>query len=171
MNILSILIIPMLLLIIFVIGVYKGVNCFDAFKEGAREGLLSIFKLIPTYIGLFSAVAVFRSSGLIEWVVELVSPVFKIPDMLCETLPLMVMRPVSGSASLALLKNILSKNGADNVISLAACIMMGSTETIFYTMSVYTSETEIKRMPGVLFISLVANAVSCLGAVVWVLLV
>ena len=171
MSMVSALIVPLIIIFVLAIGIYKGVNCFQAFKEGAADGFLSIMKLIPTYIGLFSAVSVFKESGIIEYIVDMIAPIFKVPEIISETLPLIIMRPVSGSASLALLENIINKNGADTAIATAACLMMGSTETVFYTMSVYTNDTEIKHMPGVLFASLAANAVSCLLAILWVLFV
>lgn len=170
MKIFTALIIPVIILSVLMIGLVKKTDCFYSFKKGAEEGFFTIVRLIPTYIGLFVAVAVFKNSGIVEDIIELISPVVKIPEILESNMPLMILRPVSGSASLAVLENIIKDCGINSKDALAACIMMGSTETVFYTMTVYTNNTKIKKMPGVLPAALFANIVSCIVAILWVVL-
>lgn len=81
-----------------------------------------------------------------------------------DILPLVLIRPVSGSASLATLRDIIVKCGVDSHVARAACVMMGSTETIFYTMAVYTENTKIRRLPGVLPVALASNLISAIAA-------
>lgn len=169
MSIISSLIIPLIIILIILLAFYKKVNCFSAFKKGAEEGALTILKLIPTYVGLFVAISVFRESGAIDIIISFLSKLFNFSDVIANNLPLMFIRPVSGSASLAIVENIISSFGPDSKTATAAAIMMGSTETVIYTMSVYTNDTKIKRLPGVMPSALIANFVSCALAVFWVL--
>lgn len=146
-------ILPVFVLLIIVIGFIKGVPCFDSFVKGARDGVDTIVKLIPSFIGLIVAIGVFKSSGIME-VLGVKSDVF----------PLILIRPISGSASLATLRDILTSTGPDSFASRTACVMMGSTETIFYTMAIYTKKTKIKKLPGVLPAALAANIISAIAS-------
>lgn len=165
MSLFAALIVPVLVFLILGIGILKGVKCFEAFKTGAEEGMKTIFGLLPTFIGLITAIGVFRASGAVEMAVSALKPFFHIGKTAEELFPLAVMRPVSGSASLAILENIIKNNGADSFPAMAACVMMGSTETILYTMSVYTGKSGIKKIPGVLPAAIFANVVSAVLAV------
>ena len=163
----TVLIIPLIIILILIIGFVQKIDCFSSFKKGAEEGLYTIAKLVPTYIGLFVAVEVFKYSGIINDVIDLISPLIHIPEIIKNNMPLILLRPVSGSASLAVLENIIKDCGVSSKDAFAACVMMGSTETIFYTMSVYTNDTKIKKMPGVLPAAFFSNIISCIFAILW----
>lgn len=165
MSLAASLLVPVLVFAILAVGLIRGVPCFEAFKTGATDGLKTIFGLLPTLIGLMTAIGVFRASGAVSLAVSALKPFFRIGKLTEELFPLAVMRPVSGSASLAILEDIIKTCGADSFPATAACIMMGSTETILYTMSVYTGKSGIKKAPGVLPAAIFANLVSALLAV------
>lgn len=157
-------ILPVFVLVILIIGFVKGVACFDSFLSGAKDGILTIVKLLPSLIGLIVSIGVFRASGMLEVIVNLASPVFEYAGLSGDVLPLVLIRPISGSASLAILKGIIDKVGAESLAAKSACVMMGSTETIFYTLAVYTDKTKIKRLPGVLPAALFGNLISAILA-------
>ncbi len=157
-------IIPVFILIIVTVGYLKGVSCFESFAKGAKEGTKTIISLVPSLIGLIVAVGVFRKSGMLELIEDLFSPILNKVGISGEIFPLMLIRPISGSASLATLREIIEANGADSFPARAACVLMGSTETIFYTMAIYTNNTKIKRLPGVLPAALLANFIAAIAS-------
>lgn len=164
MKLFSLLILPFLVLGILLLAWTKKVNMFSAFTLGAGEGAKTILDIIPSLIGLFVAIGVFKASGAMELVVNLLTPVGKMLGIDGELLPLVLMRPVSGSASLALVQDIIKEQGVDTYLGRAAAVMMGSTETIFYTMAVYMGSSGIKKATGVLPAALAANLVSAIVA-------
>lgn len=157
-------ILPAFILIIVVVGFIKGVPCFDSFVKGAKNGALTIVRLVPALIGLIVSIGVFRASGALDIIVNFCKPVLDKIGADGDILPLILIRPVSGSASLATLRDIVVKCGVDSHAARTACVMMGSTETIFYTMAVYTEHTKIRRLPGVLPAALAANLISAIAA-------
>lgn len=157
-------VLPIFILIIIIIGFVKGVPCFDSFVKGARDGGLTIVKLVPSLIGLIVAVNVFRVSGILEIILGYISPFIEGIGVNKDIFPLVLIRPISGSASLATLRQIMENCGANSYASRVACVMMGSTETIFYTMAVYTEKNKIKKLPRVLPAALAANLISAIAA-------
>lgn len=157
-------ILPVFILLILIAGFIKGVPCFDSFVKGAQNGAMTIVRLAPALIGLIVAIGVFRASGALEMIVEFCRPFMEKIGADSDILPLVLIRPVSGSASLATLRDIIAECGADSHAARAACVMMGSTETIFYTMAVYTERTKIRRLTGVLPAALASNLISAVAA-------
>ncbi len=129
-------------------------------------GARTILDIIPSLIGLFVAIGVFRASGAMELIVNLLTPLGKLLGIDRELLPLALLRPVSGSASLALVQDVIKEQGVDTYLGRAAAVMMGSTETVFYTMAVYMGGNGIKKASGVLPAALAANLVSAVIACV-----
>ena len=164
MKLFSLLILPFLVLGILLFAWAKKVNMFSAFTLGAGAGAKTILDIVPSLIGLFVAIGVFKASGAMELVVGLLTPVGKLLGIDGELLPLVLMRPVSGSASLALVRGGRGGPGGDSYLGRAAAVMMGSTETIFYTMAVYMGSNGIKKATGVLPAALAANFVSAIVA-------
>lgn len=157
-------ILPVFILAILFIGFIKGIACFDSFLSGAKDGILTITKLLPSLIGLIVSIGVFRASGMLEVLVNFASPFFESAGLNGDVLPLVLIRPISGSASLAILKSIIEKVGVESLAAKSACVMMGSTETIFYTLAVYTDKTKVKKLPGVLPAALFGNLISAILA-------
>lgn len=157
-------ILPGFILLIVAVGFVKGVPCFDSFVKGAKNGAMTIVRLVPALIGLIVSVGVFRASGALDLLVDFCRPLMEKVGLSGDILPLVLIRPVSGSASLATLRDIIASCGADSHAARTACVMMGSTETIFYTMAVYTEHTKIRRLPGVLPAALASNLISAVAA-------
>lgn len=152
--------IPVLFLLILGIGLIREVKVYDVFVEGAREGITTIVRIIPTLVGLIVAVGVFRASGALDFLVYLSSPVSRLLGIPPEAMPLALLRPVSGSASLALVAETIKVYGPDSYVGRVVSTMMGSTETIFYTLAVYFGSVGIKNIRYTLAAALIADAVS-----------
>ena len=156
---------PLMILIIVIYGVTERKKVFDIFLDGAKEGIEVVFNIFPTLIGLFVAIGVLRSSGIIDSIVTVVSPALKIINFPTEILPLALLRPISGSASIAVATDIMKNFGVDSNIGFIASVIMGSTETTIYTIAVYTSSVGIKKTRFVLWAALTADVVGMLASV------
>lgn len=145
MNIsLSDFFIPIFITLIMLLGVLKKVNIIDEFTVGAKENLYMAFELIPTLILLMTAVGMFISSGCPEKIAELISPITEKLGFPDECVSLAFIRPISGSGALATLETILSSVSPDSFAGRVASVLMGSTETTFYTITVYFSSLKQK---------------------------
>lgn len=141
----SVVIMPVLVLGVFAWGLYKGVDVMEAFISGAKENLKTAVGLLPTLCLLMLAVGMLRASGAIEAFTGLVSPLMAKIGFPADCLPLALLRPVSGSGALSILEGILKTHGADSFIGRVASVLMGSTETTFYTVAVYFAATRVKK--------------------------
>ena len=139
---------------------------FDTFLKGAKEGLEIVINLFPTLLGIFLAVGALRSSGIIEQIVRLIEPLLNILNIPAQIMPLALLRPISGSASMAVATDIMTQYGVDSKIGLIASVIMGSTETTFYTIAIYTSSVGIKKTRYILAAALIADIVGMLVSVV-----
>jgi len=166
-RILSTYAIPAIFLVILSVGAYREVKVYDVFVEGAKEGMTTAIRIIPPLVGLLVAVGVFRASGAMELLVYAVKPVAELLGIPSEVMPLALLRPISGSASLALVADIMGTHGPDSFIGRAVSTMMGSTDTIFYTLTVYFGSVGIKNIRYTLVAALIADAVSVLVSV-WI---
>lgn len=157
---------PIIIFIIIFSGLSEKKKTFDLFLKGAKDGIEITLKIFPTLVGLFFAIAVLRSSGTIDIIINILKPVlikFNIPS---EILPLAILRPISGSGSIAIATEIMKNYGTDTLIGLIASVIMGATETTIYTIAVYTSSVKIKNTRFVLWAALIADVVGMATAVV-----
>ena len=167
LNAFSNIAVPFIFMTILILGILKSVNVYDVFVEGAKEGLNTTIRIIPNLVGLIVAVGVFRESGAMDVLTYIFSPLCYMVGIPREVLPLVVLRPISGSASLALVADIMKNYGADSYIGRLASTIMGSTETIFYTLTVYFGSIGIKNIKHTLICALIADAAGVLAAV-WI---
>ena len=156
-NYISIIAMPLVILVIVFKALKEKVNVFDVFLKGATEGIEISLKIFPTLIGLFVAIGMLRSSGILDFITNLISPALVYMKFPGEVVPLALLRPISGSASMAVATDIIKQNGVDSFIGILAAVIMGSTETTLYTIAVYTSSVKIKNTRGVLIASLAAD--------------
>lgn len=165
-NYLSSIAMPLIILLIILYGVSEKNKVFDTFLKGAKEGLEIVIGLFPTLLGIFLAVGALRSSGIIELIVKVIEPVLNILNIPAQIMPLALLRPISGSASMAVATDIMTQYGVDSKIGLIASVIMGSTETTFYTIAIYTSSVGIKKTRCVLVAALIADIVGMIASVV-----
>ncbi|MDD3346656.1 spore maturation protein [Oscillibacter sp.] len=141
----SSLVLPVLLAAVAVWGMGHRVDVYGALTHGAGEGLTVLLRIIPALVGLLTAVAMFRASGAMEWLSQLCAPVLGFLGVPPETTPLMLIRPISGNGALAVGTDLMSAYGPDSYIGRVAAVMLGSTETTFYTIAVYFGSAGIHK--------------------------
>lgn len=144
-NALSILAIPFLLSFFPVFAATRGIKVYEEFVEGAKEGFGVILKIIPFLVTMLVAISMFKGAGGIDLLTRLLTPVLAPLQFPTDLLPLALMRPLSGSATLAILTDIIHRLGPDNIVSLMAATIYGSTETTFYVAAVYFGSVSIKQ--------------------------
>lgn len=149
--------IPVMIGAFVLLGMVRRVNVYDCFVEGAKDGLSSMVNIIVPLIGLLVAISMFRASGALSLLAQALSPLLHKIGLTEEVLPLALLRPVSGSASVAVVTDILKNCGPDSLSGRMASIMMGSTETTFYTVAVYFGAVGIKRVRHTLAAALLAD--------------
>lgn len=164
-NFLSNIAMPLIILIIIVYGLIEKNKVFDTFLDGAKEGIEIVFSIFPTLIGLFMAIGALRSSGVLDLIVSFLTPILNYIHFPSEIMPLALIRPISGSASIAVATDIMRNYGVDSKIGVIASTIMGSTETTLYTIAIYTSAVGIKKTRFVLAAALIADAVGILVSV------
>lgn len=156
-NYISIIAMPLVILIIIFKGLREKVAVFDVFLKGAVEGVEITLKIFPTLVGLFVAIGMLRSSGVLDFITKLISPILSLIKFPSEIVPLALLRPISGSASMAVATDIIKQNGVDSFIGVLASVIMGATETTLYTIAVYSSSVKIKNTRGVVWAALAAD--------------
>ena len=148
---------PLLLICVSVLALWKKENTYDLLLAGGREGLELLITLIPTLILLLTAVTMLRASGVMEWFTGLCAPLFRFFGIPPETAILVLIRPFSGSAALAIGADLMTQYGVDSVVGRTAAIMLGSTETTFYAVSVYFGAAGIRRTRYTIPAALIAD--------------
>ena len=157
--------IPLIFIIIIVIALIKGVEIFNEFINGVKNGVNTVFGIFPSLLGLIVAIGVFRASGALDLIILFFEPIaslFKIPK---ELIPLAILRPISGSASLAMVSDILKTHGVDSFIGKVATVMMGTSETILYTLSIYLGSIGVKKIKYTLIVAILVEIIGIYVAV------
>ncbi|MGI6175918.1 MAG: spore maturation protein [Christensenellales bacterium] len=149
-------IIPVFISLIVIYGLIKKVNVYDAFIEGASRGLKTAAKVLPYLGAMLIAIAVFKAAGGFFYIGEALRPGLEALKLPGEVLPLMIVKPFSGSAALSALSEVYSVNGPDSYAGVLASVMMGSSETIFYTISIYAGSSGIKDLRYSVFAALIS---------------
>lgn len=157
-------IVPLIIILIVTYGVLEKVKVYDEFVNGAREGLVTVVKIMPTLVGLMVAVGVLRASGFLEFLSEQIGKVTDYMGFPSQLVPITIVRLFSSSAATGLVLDIFKEYGTDSRIGLIASIMMCCTETVFYTMSVYFMAAKVKKtrytLTGALLATLAGIVVS-----------
>lgn len=156
--------VPGLFLLVFGIALRRKVPLYDTLTDGALEGLKLMVRIVPALIILLSAVAMLRASGALDAASRFLAPVFDAVGIPPETVPLMLIRPMSGSAALAVGIDLMKTYGPDSRIGLTAAIMLGSTETTFYTISVYFGAAKVRGTRHAIPAALMADLAGFLSA-------
>lgn len=165
LNTISLYIIPTFIILIISNGLLKKAPVFDLFLEGAKDGLKTSVKILPSLIGLVTAIAMLRASGFFDILQTLISPLLSKINFPEEIIPLALVRPVSGSASLAVVQDIFNNYGPDSFAGRCASVIMGSTETTFYTLAVYFGYVKIKNTGYTLKCALLADLTGIIAGV------
>jgi len=161
---LSALLVPALLSLTALIAMGRHVNVYDVLTEGAREGLTVLGRILPPLVGLLSAVYMFRASGAMEFFARLLAPALELLGIPPETAALLFIRPVSGGGALAVGSDLMAQYGVDSYIGRVAAVMLGSTETTFYTIAVYFGSAGILRTRHTIPAALIADLTGFVAA-------
>lgn len=140
---------PLLILVCGILFLFRAKNSTEAFLRGARQGLKSVFALFPTLLLFVTATELFRASGAADMLSDMFAPVCRLLHIPTELDVLLLTRPVSGSASTAVLSDLFETYGPDSYIGLCASVLAGSSETMLYVLSVYAAGDRMKKMPRV----------------------
>lgn len=160
MDNLGFYVIPVVLLTVISVGFFKKIPVFDVFLKGAFEGLESALSITPSLIGLITAVSMIKASGALDIFSNFAQPFAKLIGIPPQIIPLAILKPISGSGSIALLDNILENFGTDTFIGKIASVIMGSTETTFYTLTVYFGCIGIKKSRHAVFCALMTDLIA-----------
>ena len=162
----SVYVVPFFIIFVLLYSSYKNLNTYNIFVKGAKGALDLVVFIFPYIVAIMISVSLMRISGLTYFLTNLISPVFKFLGIPSQVSELVLLRPFTGSGSFALLNEIFIQYGADSYISRCACVIMGSSETVFYVATVYFSQTKVKKLlyaiPCALVCSFVSAVVSCL---------
>ena len=156
--------VPLLLLAVSLLALRKGENTYSLLLSGAQEGLKLIVAILPALVILLTAVNMLRASGAIDLLGQFLSPIFNFCGIPPETAILVLVRPLSGSAALAVGSELMAQYGPDSQIGRTVAIMLGSTETTFYTISVYFGAAGIQKTRYTLPAALIADLTGFLVA-------
>lgn len=159
-------VVPVLIVVLFVYATVKRVNVYDSFVDGAKQSLPTAVGVFPYLFATFLMVNALRQSGVDKVVVDFVSPPFRLIGIPAEVLELLLIRPFSGSGSLAILSDVYQTYGVDSYVGKCASVIMGSSETVFYVSALYFSQTKVKRLgcavPIALFCNLLGGVLACM---------
>lgn len=163
---LSEIIIPFVIVFVIGYGIVEKKNVYDIFIKGAKNGVKIVIKLFPTLLAIFLAINMLRNSGVIDFIINFVKPILNILNIPVEIMPLALLRPISGTASMAVATDIIKASGVDSKIGLIAATIMGATETTFYTIALYTSSIKVKKIRFAPVASLIADVVGMATAII-----
>lgn len=158
--------IPIVVIIVLVYGIYKKVNIFDVFLLGVKDGLKTSINLFPTIFAMVLAITLLTNSNIILELSNYLRPLFSKLHFPVEVFPLAILRPISGSSSLAILNDILATYGPDSFIGRIASVMQGSTDTTIYVISLYFSSIGIKKIRYSLLVGLLADLASVILSII-----
>lgn len=159
------LVIPIIIIAILLLGAIKKVRLYEAFVQGAKEGFNSVYSISAYLLTMLFAIDLFRKSGAMDYMIYILRPLAELLRVPEGVLPMFLIKPLSGSGALGILTDTISTYGVDSMEGRIAAVMMGSTETIFYTISVYLGACNVKKPGASLPAALVAHIAGSLAAV------
>jgi spore maturation protein B len=163
-NIAAALAIPLIIFVFLLYGLLKRVKVYDVFIDGAKEGFNVAVRIIPYLVGMLVAIGVFRASGALDLLVKLLDPITQLIGMPAEALPMVLMRPLSGSGSLGIMTDVMKTYGPDSFVGVLVSTLYGSSETTFYVLAVYFGAANIRNTRHAVPAGLMADLAGALGA-------
>ncbi len=164
-NTISVWILPAILLIILIVAVIKKVPVYEAFIEGAKDGVQVSINIVPYLVAIIVAVSMFRASGAIELISTILAPLLTKIHLPADVIPLTIVRSLSGSASLGVFADIAHSHPVDSYTTRLSAIMLGSSETTFYVLAVYFGSVGIKKYRYALVTGLLADFIGIVAAI------
>ncbi len=165
MNIISIWALPAIIILILTFGLIRKVPLYEVFTTGAKEGFKVSVNIIPYLVAIMVGISMLRASGIIEGIGTLLSPILSHFNISADVIPLMIVRPLSGSAALGIFSDIAHNAGPDAFTTKLAAIMVGSSETTFYVLAVYFGAVGISKIRYALIVGLLADIIGIVSAI------
>lgn len=166
MQQLSSLIIPLIILFIISYGLLKHLPVYEEFVDGAKEGFSIAVNIIPYLVAMLFAIAIFRASGALDFILLLLAPLADFFDFPVEVITMGIIRPLTGSGSVGVLAELINTHGEDSIIVKIAAVMFGSTETTLYVLAVYFGAIKIKNTSYALQAGLLADFAGFVAAII-----
>lgn len=166
MEIVSKVILPIFIFMIIFYGLKKKINIYDSFLEGAKEGLVTTFSIFPAVIAMIFAINIFLDSGVLYFIAGFFKSLLETLNIELEILPMALLRPISGNASLAIMNEIFMKFGPDSFTGILASVLQGCTDTTIYVIALYFGTVKITKIKHALSVGLFADLVGIIMAFV-----
>lgn len=166
MRMVSNMILPLMILFIVLYGLKKKVNVYDKFIEGVKEGMVMGKNIFPYLLGMALATSILLESNILNELYKIVSPLMGLIKFPVEILPLGIVRPVSGNSALIIVSNILQHHGADSYLGRVASVMMGSSDTTIYVLTLYFGAVGIKKTRYALGAGLLADLIGIIMSII-----
>jgi len=160
------IILPGLIAVILLYGILKGVDVYAAFVEGAMEGAKSAIKIFPYILAIIFAINLFIQSGAEDFLIKFLKPLTTIIGFPTELLSLSIVKPLSGSGSIGVFQTILDSYGVDSYIGRSASVLMGSSETVFYTAAVYFGAVGVSNYRYTIKVGLISHLASIIASLI-----
>ncbi|MFR5266276.1 spore maturation protein [Clostridium sp.] len=168
MNYITNSLIPIILVIIVFYGMIKGKKVYEWFLEGAKEGLSVCMRIFPSLLAMLVAVRILRDSNVLGYINNFLEPIVGLIGLPAQLVPLVLIKPLSGSGALGIFTDILNTVGPDTRTGLIASVFMGTTETIFYTITIYFGAVGIKKIRHTLWSAIMADLIALIMAITMV---
>ena len=168
MKVLGEIAVPLIIVLVMVYAIIHGKDVFSGMTAGAKDGLKTVLGILPALIALLPCVYMLRASGALDALCALLQPVLTRLGIPSETVPLMLIRPLSGSGALAVGSDIMRQSGVDSFVGRCTAVMLGSTETTFYVIAVYFGAAGIKKSRHAVPAALIADLVGFVSAAFFV---
>ncbi len=156
-------IIPIFIILVLIYSLFKKINAYDCFVTGARSAVDLCIDTFPYLVAIFAVVELLSVSGISKALTEVSAPLFTFLGIPAELIEFLILRPFTGSGSIAMLSNLFSNYGADSYIAKCACVIMSCTETTFYVIALYFSTTKIKKLKYIIPVCLLS---AFIGAII-----
>lgn len=167
----SLWLIPLIIGFVLIYGTFKRVPTYETFVEGGKEGIKIAFSIVPYLVGMLVSISIFRASGAMEFIVDILRPVLDMVGFPADIAPLALIRPISGTAALGMTTDLIATYGPDSFIGRLASIMQGSTDTTFYVLTVYFGAVGIRKMGDALKVGLIADVIGIIISIIVVTIV
>ena len=165
MNLVSLWALPFIILLILTMGMAKKVPIYEVFTDGAKDGFKVAVNIIPYLVAIIVAISMFRASGIIEMLENSLSGILSTINVPADTLPIMIVRSLSGSAALGVFSDIANNLGPDSYATKLSAVMVGSSETTFYVLAVYFGAVGISKLRYALWVGLLADFIGIVAAI------
>ena len=165
LNLISLWILPVLIILVLTMGIIKKVPVYEEFTKGAKGGFEVAVRIIPYLVAIIVAISMLRASGAIEMLAQLLAPVLTKFNIPADSLPLMIVRSLSGSGALGIFSDIANSAGPDAYSTKLTAVMLGSSETTFYVLAVYFGAVGIVKYRYAIIVGILADLIGIISAV------